>query len=224
MDQNAHLQQTALRAAGCSRIFTDHGVSGTRASRPALDKLLDHLGDGDEVVVWMLDQLGGNTRNMLTLIDDLERDQLAERTRAAMAVTARCGRNAGRREATAAHEGPGLTPADAGKIRAASLATVCRYLSIDTNDMPGRELGPIPTTGSLIRRENSRQGNSVNRVVGVKPRHSGCLASQSAAQDPYGTAPEMFCTEASSRNTYKPVIPAARMFAGGSDHVSLKSC
>lgn len=72
LEQNADLQHAALKAAGCGRVFTDHGVSGTRASRPELDKLLDHLREGDEVVVWKLDRLGRNTRNLLALIDDLE--------------------------------------------------------------------------------------------------------------------------------------------------------
>lgn len=72
MDQNADLQHAALKAAGCKRIFTDHGVSGTRAKRPELDKMLEHLREGDEVVVWKLDRLGRNTRNLLALIDDLE--------------------------------------------------------------------------------------------------------------------------------------------------------
>jgi DNA invertase Pin-like site-specific DNA recombinase len=159
LDQNADLRHAALRAAGWDRIFTDHGMSGTKASRPELDKLLDHLRDGDEVVVWKLDRLGRNTRNLLALIDDLEgrgvhfrsvtegisttgpmgramltvtsafaqleRDQLAERTRAGMAVAAEYGRKAGRREVTAEHtkvrrvrdlKAQGLTPADIGKI------------------------------------------------------------------------------------------------------------
>jgi DNA invertase Pin-like site-specific DNA recombinase len=35
--------------------------------------MLDHLRPGqDEVVVWKLDRLGRNTRNLLALIDDLE--------------------------------------------------------------------------------------------------------------------------------------------------------
>ncbi|WP_430228346.1 recombinase family protein [Pseudarthrobacter oxydans] len=72
-DQNADLQHSALKAVGCHRIFTDHGVSGSMASRPQLDKMLDHLRDGDEVVVWRLDRLGRNTRNLLALIDNLER-------------------------------------------------------------------------------------------------------------------------------------------------------
>jgi DNA invertase Pin-like site-specific DNA recombinase len=175
LDQNADLQHTALTAAGCSRIFTDHGVSGTMASRPELDKLLEHLRKGDEVVVWKLDRLGRNTRNLLALIDDLEhrgvhfrsvtegisttgpmgramltvmsafaeleRDQLAERTRAGMSVAAEHGRKAGRRKVTTDHakvrraldlKAQGLAPADIGKIIGASRATVYRYLNLKT--------------------------------------------------------------------------------------------
>ncbi|WP_394253498.1 recombinase family protein [Arthrobacter pityocampae] len=176
LEQSADLQHAALSAVGCDRIFTDHGVSGARASRPELDKLLDHLRAGDEVVVWKLDRLGRNTRNLLALIDDLERrgvhfrsvtegistngpmgramltvmsafaqlerDQLAERTRAGMAAASRHGRKAGRREITAEHlkvrrahelKAQGLAPADIGKIIGASRATVYRYLSIGGN-------------------------------------------------------------------------------------------
>ncbi len=152
-------------------------MSGTRASRPELDKLLDHLRNGDEVVVWKLDRLGRNTRNLLALIDDLEhrgvhfrsvtegisttgsmgkamltvmsafaqleRDQLAERTRAGMAAAADNGRKAGRREITTADakvkrarapKGPGPCPADIEKIIGASRATVYRYLSIGSTE------------------------------------------------------------------------------------------
>jgi hypothetical protein len=38
LQQNADLRHAALQAAGCQRIFTHHGVSGTRASRPVLEK------------------------------------------------------------------------------------------------------------------------------------------------------------------------------------------
>ncbi|WP_104181972.1 recombinase family protein [Arthrobacter sp. B0490] len=134
MEQNADLQHAALSAAGCDRIFTDHGVSGTMASRLELDRLLDHLRKGDEVVVWKLHRFGRDTRNLLALMDDLERrgvhfrsvtegisttgpmgkamltvmsafahlerDQLAERTRAGLAAAAEHGRKAGRRDIT----------------------------------------------------------------------------------------------------------------------------
>jgi DNA invertase Pin-like site-specific DNA recombinase len=69
-DQNPELQVRDLEAAGCERIYRDEGVSGTRASRPELDRMLDRLSRGNEVVVWKLDRLGRNTRHLLELLDD----------------------------------------------------------------------------------------------------------------------------------------------------------
>ena len=70
-DQHADLQRVAMTAAGIPEkyIYADEGVSGTLASRPRLDALLDRLDEGDEVVVWKLDRLGRNTRNVLELIE-----------------------------------------------------------------------------------------------------------------------------------------------------------
>lgn len=53
------------------RVFTDHGVSGSRTSRPQLDACLDHLRAGDVLTVWKLDRLGRNTRHVLEIIDTL---------------------------------------------------------------------------------------------------------------------------------------------------------
>lgn len=71
-DQDTELQIRELEAAGCERIYRDHGVSGTTASRPELDKMLDRLSQGDEVVVWKLDRLGRHTRHLLELLDDFK--------------------------------------------------------------------------------------------------------------------------------------------------------
>lgn len=68
-DQDTALQLRDLEAAGCERIYRDHGISGTRTSRPELDKMLDRLSRGDEVVVWKLDRLGRSTRHLLELLD-----------------------------------------------------------------------------------------------------------------------------------------------------------
>ena len=70
-DQNPQLQLDALREAGASRIFTDHGVSGSTATRPELEACLDHLREGDILAVWKLDRLGRNTINVLQLIEHL---------------------------------------------------------------------------------------------------------------------------------------------------------
>ncbi|TDW26931.1 DNA invertase Pin-like site-specific DNA recombinase [Cryobacterium psychrophilum] len=69
-DQNTELQILELEAAGCERIYRDQGISGTKTSRPELDKMLDRLSRGDEVVVWKLDRLGRNTRHLLELLDN----------------------------------------------------------------------------------------------------------------------------------------------------------
>lgn len=71
-DQNPQMQLDALAKAGVETVFTDKGVSGTLVSRPELDKALDSLRDGDVLVVWKLDRLGRNTRNLLLLVEELE--------------------------------------------------------------------------------------------------------------------------------------------------------
>ena len=70
-DQNPQLQIDALQEAGATRIFTDHGVSGSRVSRPQLDACLDHLRKGDVLAVWKLDRLGRNTQHVLEVVDEL---------------------------------------------------------------------------------------------------------------------------------------------------------
>jgi DNA invertase Pin-like site-specific DNA recombinase len=61
----------ALEDAGAARIFSDHGVSGSKARRPQLDACLDHLREGDVLTVWKLDRLGRNTQHVLALVDEL---------------------------------------------------------------------------------------------------------------------------------------------------------
>jgi DNA invertase Pin-like site-specific DNA recombinase len=68
-EQNAALQETAMRDAGVSKTFSDLGVSGTKTSRPELDRLLDYVREGDTLVVWRLDRLGRNSRHVLEVID-----------------------------------------------------------------------------------------------------------------------------------------------------------
>jgi len=70
-DQNTDLQDAAMKAAGITKIYTDRGISGSLASRPELDKALDHLREGDTFVVWKLDRLGRNTKNVLEVVEKL---------------------------------------------------------------------------------------------------------------------------------------------------------
>ena len=70
-DQNPALQITALKRAGCERIFTDK-ASGASRKRPALDKCLKALNAGDVLVVWKLDRPGRSLRDLITLLDELK--------------------------------------------------------------------------------------------------------------------------------------------------------
>ncbi|SDO98865.1 Site-specific DNA recombinase [Microbacterium testaceum StLB037] len=68
-DQNAALQREAMaRVDGLKRVYADEGLSGTLASRPEWDKLVDRLEDGDEVVVWKFDRIGRNALHVLEAV------------------------------------------------------------------------------------------------------------------------------------------------------------
>lgn len=71
IEQDPALQQDALLAAGCQRIFVDK-ASGKLESRPALDDLLGQARPGDAVVVWRLDRLGRSLRHLLETVTALE--------------------------------------------------------------------------------------------------------------------------------------------------------
>lgn len=71
-DQNTDLQDAAMASAGVAKVFTDKGYSGSLASRPEFDAMLNHgLRAGDTLVVWKLDRLGRNTKNVLEVIERL---------------------------------------------------------------------------------------------------------------------------------------------------------
>lgn len=71
--QDADRQVSDLLAAGVRRddIYADKGVSGGRASRPAFDRAVASLEDGDTLVITTLDRLGRSTQNMLAFAEAL---------------------------------------------------------------------------------------------------------------------------------------------------------
>lgn len=60
-------------------LYVDHGVSGARETRPALDEALAALEPGDTLVVATLDRLGRSTENMLKLAAELRTRGIALR-------------------------------------------------------------------------------------------------------------------------------------------------
>jgi DNA invertase Pin-like site-specific DNA recombinase len=69
-DQTMALQQDALTAAGCHRIFTDT-ASGSRTDRPGLAQALSFAREGDTLVVWRLDRLGRSLAHLIQSIKGL---------------------------------------------------------------------------------------------------------------------------------------------------------
>ena len=67
-DQKLHMQLDALHAIRCDPIFSDHGVSGAKASRPGLDDALKDLRIGDVFVVFKLDRLGRSVQHLSDLL------------------------------------------------------------------------------------------------------------------------------------------------------------
>ena len=55
-EQHLHLQQDALSAAGCLKIYTDT-ISGAKSERKGLTEALEYIRIGDTLVVWRLDRL-----------------------------------------------------------------------------------------------------------------------------------------------------------------------
>jgi DNA invertase Pin-like site-specific DNA recombinase len=91
-DQNTALQRAALQRAGCMTIFTDKGLSGATGKRPALTRCLKALCAGDPLIVWKLNCLVRNLRNLITLLDDLRAQGIMFRSLTEHIDTATAGR------------------------------------------------------------------------------------------------------------------------------------
>jgi len=72
-EQNLDLQIDALKAAGCDKVFQDHGISGITQKRKGLDRAISLLKEGDQLVVWKLDRLGRSLQHLVEFIINLEK-------------------------------------------------------------------------------------------------------------------------------------------------------
>ncbi len=70
-DQNLDLQLDALKAAGCTQLFTDK-VSGAAKTKDGLEGALLHAREGDVLVVWKLDRLGRTVKGLVELVEGLQ--------------------------------------------------------------------------------------------------------------------------------------------------------
>jgi DNA invertase Pin-like site-specific DNA recombinase len=78
-DQDLSLQQAALTAAGCRRIFGEK-ASGAKRTRPELARLFEQLREDDVVIVTRLDRLARSTRDLLDIAERLNESKAGLRS------------------------------------------------------------------------------------------------------------------------------------------------
>ncbi len=67
-EQDTAAQVSALKSAGCEKIFREK-ASGGRWDRPELIRLLDQLRTGDILIVSRLDRLSRSLRDLLMIME-----------------------------------------------------------------------------------------------------------------------------------------------------------
>jgi DNA invertase Pin-like site-specific DNA recombinase len=78
-DQRLEGQLEALKAAGATKVYQEK-ISGARADRPQLARLMASLKPDDVVIITKLDRLGRSTRELLELIDRISKAGAAFRS------------------------------------------------------------------------------------------------------------------------------------------------
>lgn len=74
-DQSFDLQEDALRAAGCRKIYREV-VSGAKTERKVLNEMRKELRSGDVLVVWKLDRLGRSLPHLVQLVGELQKREI----------------------------------------------------------------------------------------------------------------------------------------------------
>ena len=70
-EQSLDLQKDALEKAECEKICVEQ-ASGSKSSRPELERTIEMLREGDTLVVWRLDRLGRSLKHLIELVTELE--------------------------------------------------------------------------------------------------------------------------------------------------------
>ena len=66
-DQKLDLQLDDLKKLGCEKIYQEKVSSGK--DRPELNKMIEHLREGDTIMVWKLDRLCRSLKQLVNLIE-----------------------------------------------------------------------------------------------------------------------------------------------------------
>ncbi|MEJ1471298.1 MAG: recombinase family protein [Candidatus Sedimenticola sp. (ex Thyasira tokunagai)] len=71
-DQDTAAQLAALKNSGAERIY-EETASGGRWDRPELHKAVEQLREGDVLTVWKLDRLSRSLKDLLAIMDQIEK-------------------------------------------------------------------------------------------------------------------------------------------------------
>ena len=67
-EQNLDRQIDQLNQAGCARIFQEK-ASGTKKDRPELDNLIDHIREGDIIIITELTRLSRSIKDLFSFVE-----------------------------------------------------------------------------------------------------------------------------------------------------------
>ena len=68
--QSLDAQVDELKSSGCQKIFREK-ISGAKADRKELARLMAKLGKGDTIIMWGSDRLARSSRDLLDVPDDI---------------------------------------------------------------------------------------------------------------------------------------------------------
>ena len=74
-DQNTARQEVLMQELGVEQIYIDR-MSGKNTERPELQRMMNYVREGDTVIVESISRFARNTRDLLELIDHLNRKKV----------------------------------------------------------------------------------------------------------------------------------------------------
>lgn len=71
-EQNTARQDIMMQEYGVEKVFSEK-ISGKNADRPELKKMMDFIREGDCVIVESISRLARNTRDLLTIVEEIHK-------------------------------------------------------------------------------------------------------------------------------------------------------
>ena len=68
IDQDLTVQQEALKSAGCEKVFSEKVSGASTIGREELQRILDYVRDGDELVITRIDRLARSVKDLQDIV------------------------------------------------------------------------------------------------------------------------------------------------------------